>query len=291
MRTTLPRSIIGAALIVWFGTITGFAEQAAVPPPHTVLLAGKATTWLDLAKPPYEVVITLKMKLERAGFQVTMDSRHPYDLVLDVTYRETPGREYRRLERGTNILCELVFWNAASKPPQKLWMHRIETGTSWPTPVGSLYWEAVQNLEENPYYYYVGDLFYGLVTAQEDAGAVFTRMLAQKKLGSSTTESGGFQAMGHVVANAEARLNAVRELGRLKDRRALPTLWNLVEQATRSDKQEDVAQREAAITAIGEIGDPASLDRLSALYNTETDDGLRAVLEKAMARIREQQAK
>jgi HEAT repeat protein len=86
------------------------------------------------------------------------------------------------------------------------------------------------------------------------------------------------------VANAEARLNAIRELGRLKDRRALPTLWELAG----AREESDTAQRDTAIRAIGEIGDPDSLDRLSALYNRETDDGLRIVLDKAMARIREQ---
>jgi HEAT repeat protein len=87
-----------------------------------------------------------------------------------------------------------------------------------------------------------------------------------------------------VVANAEARLNAMRELGRLKDRRALPTLWELAGERD----EHDTSQRDAAITAIGDIGDPESLDRLSALYNTDTDPGFRTVLEKAMARIREQ---
>jgi hypothetical protein len=279
----IAHSLLGGATIL---ALLSAPTHSATPagPSVTVLLAGTATTWLDLAEPPYKVGITVKTKLERAGFRVVMDRALPHDYVLVLAYQETQGRQYARLEYGTNIRCEMTLWRPGAGAPEQMWTHQVTTGTSWPTPVGSLYWEAVQNLEENPYYYFVGDLLQGLITAREDEGAIFSRVLQQKKLGSATYESGGFQATGHVVANAEARLNAIRELGRLKDRRALPTLWDLAGARDESD----TAQRDTAIRAIGEIGDPASLDRLSALHNRETDDGLRDVLDKAMSRIREQ---
>jgi hypothetical protein len=204
--------------------------------------------------------------------------------VLVMTYLETEGREYGKLQRGTDITCELTFWRMEAGAPRKLWSRTIESSTSWPVPIGSHYWDAVQNLEENPYYYYVGELALGLAAGRDDAGDVFIRALGQKKLGGSTYESGGVQAGGHVVANAQARLNAIRELGRLRDRRALPTLWELA--AEKDDS--DTSQRDTALKAIGDIGDPASLDRLGALYETNPDEGLRSVVEKAMARIREQ---
>lgn len=239
---------------------------------------------MDLPTPPYNAAITVKTKLERVGFHVTFDQTRPHQHVLVLIYIETEGREYGKLQRGTNITVELALWRPTAGAPKRLWSRTIESSTSWPVPIGSHYWDAVQNLEENPYYYYLGELAQGLTTDEDDAGAVFTRALQQKKLGGSTHESGGVQAGGHVVANAEARLNAMRELGRMKDRRALPTLWELA-----GEKDEfDTSQRDTALKAIGEIGDPDSLDRLNALYNTETDPGLRAVLEQAMARIREQ---
>jgi hypothetical protein len=251
---------------------------------QTILLAGQARTWMDLPHPPYNAAITVKTKLERAGFRVALDRSQPHQHVLVMTYLEAEGREYGKLQRGTNITCELTIWRVTPGAPQKLWTRTIESSTSWPVPIGSPYWDAVQNLEENPYYYYIGELAQGLTASQEDAGAVFARALRQKKLGGSTYESGGGQASGHVVANAEARLNAIRELGRLKDRRALPTLWDL---AATKDEHE-TSQRDTALKAIGDIGDPDSLDRLNALYNAETDEGLKAVLDKAITRIMEQ---
>ena len=257
---------------------------AAPQPAQTILLAGQSTTWMPLAEPPYNAAVTIKTKLERAGFRVTFDKAELHRHVLVMTYIETQGREYGKLERGTDITCEFVFWRVESEGPKKLWSRTIESSTSWPVPIGSHYWDAVQNLEEHPYYYYIGELAQGLMTDGDDPGVVFTKALKQKKLGGATYESGGVQAGGHIVANSEARLNAIRELGRLKDRRALPTLWELT-----GEKDEfDTAQRDTALKAIGEIGDPDSLDRLNDLYNKETDPGLRAVLESAMARVREQ---
>jgi len=261
--------------------------QDALQGAPVVLLAGQAKTWLDLPKPPYNAAVTVKTKLERAGLRVTFDRTQSHQHVLVITYLETEGRDYGKLQRGTDITCEFSYWRMETGSPKKAWSRTIESRTSWPIPIGSHYWDAVQNLEENPYYYYIGELVRGLTEGRDDAGAVFTRALRQKRLGGSTMDGGGSQETGHVVANAEARLNAIRELGRLKDRRALPTLWELA-----GEKEEHfTSQRDAALAAIGEIGDPESLDRLSALYNAETDNGLRTVLERAMARIREQRSK
>jgi hypothetical protein len=277
----LPSSVAGLIVLLAGPAST----QADTPQPaQTILLAGQATTWMALPSPPYNAAVTVKTKLERVGFRVTFDRAQPHQHVLAMTYIETQGREYGKLDRGTNISCEFTLWRVTSGAPEKLWSRTIESSTSWPVPIGSHYWDAVQNLEENPYYYYIGELAHGLTASQEDAGAVFARALRQKKLGGAPYESGGGQASGHVVANAEARLNAIRELGRLKDRRALPTLWEL---AATQDEHE-TSQRDTALKAIGDIGDPDSLDRLNALYNAETDEGLKAVLDKAITRIREQ---
>lgn len=286
----LPVWLASLAFLVAAQPVNG---EPSLPPSatsqaaQTVLLAGQARTWLDLPEPPYNAAVTVKSKLERAGFRVTFDQTQPHHHVLVMTYIETQGREYGKLDHGTNISVEFTFWGVSSGKPQKRWTRTIESSTSWPIPVGSHYWDAVQNLEENPYYYYVGELLRGLTT-QEDEGAVFTRVLRQKKLEGTTYESGGFQSSGHVVANAEARLNAIRELGRLKDRRALPTLWELVEQTRGSDEPVDTAQRNVALAAIGAIGDQMAYERLNRLYETETDSDLRVVIEKAMAQIREQ---
>jgi hypothetical protein len=280
------RLLLVAGMLTVLATVPVSGERTPAPP--TILLAGQASTSKDLDRPPYNAAITIKTKLERAGFRVTFDRAQPHQHVLAMTYLETEGREYGKLQRGTDIICEFTVWRVTSGSPEKRWSHTVEASTSWPMAIGSHYWDAVRNLEENPYYYYIGELTRELANGRNDAGAVFADALRQQKLGGSTYESGGVQASGHVVANAEARLNAMRELGRMRDRRALPVLWELIEQGGRSDELEDSAQRDTALRTIGEIGDPASMDRLSAFYNTHTEESLRAVAEKAMARIREQ---
>lgn len=278
----LPRFLLAslAALLA--------ASTLAQPALPTILLAGQAATWTDLEKPPYNAAITIKTKLERTGFHVIFDATQSHQHVLVLTYLETEGREYGKLQRGTEITCEFTFWQITSGAPEKRWSQTVKAGTSWPTPIGSPYWDAVRNLEENPYYYYIGEFALALATGQDDAGTVFTKALAQKKLTGSAFDGGGVQASGHVVANEEARLNAMRELGRMKDRRALPVLWEIIEQGGRSDEGTDAAQRETALRAIGEIGDPSSLDRLNMIFNTHTDESVRAVTDKAITRIREQ---
>jgi hypothetical protein len=157
--------------------------------------------------------------------------------------------------------------------------YRIEASTNRPTPVVSLYWDAVQNLEENAYYYYMGELLRGRFSAGQNAVGVFSAVLKEPPVLFST-HGGGRPPTGREVANQEARLNAIRELGRLKDSQALPALWALIEQP-------DPAERATAVAAIGTIGDPGALDRLRKLH--ETDPDLRAAAAQAIQGIQHSQ--
>ena len=248
---------------------------------RTILLKGQVSTWLNQPQPPYQVVITIKMKLERVGYRVVLDSQQPHDAVLNIAYQETEGRQYRALQYGTDIRCEVALHLPPAASAPSVWSRRFESGTSWPTPVGSLYWEAVQNLEEEPYYYFLGELLKGWLDRQEEAPVVFISML-QESRGRQTTEGGGFQPTARETANQGARLNAIGELGRLRERRALPLLWTLA-QAPSSP------EGEAALTAIGEIGGRDSLDRLITFAESQSDPDVKAVAQKAMARARERQ--
>lgn len=246
---------------------------------YTLLLTGQVSTWMDQPEPPYKVAIAIKMKLERVGFRVVFDPAESHEAVLAVNYQETPGPEYASLEQGTKILCEVALQRPRGVPHDPNFAHRFEAATSWPTPVGSLYWDAVQHLEENPYYYYLGELLQGWLTTKNDAGAIFSKMLKQPPL---TISMGGEDAhlTAQAAANQVARLDAIRELGRMKDRRAIETLWELV---GRPNQQE----RAAAVAAIGEIGDPAVLDRLIQLRESQQEASMHAVVEKAITRIRQ----
>lgn len=246
---------LGLLLAWWVAGAGGWGEPAAqaessveqrnqIGAVRTLLLSGEASTWLDLPAPPYNALVTVKMKLERAGFVIVSDPRQPHDARLFLRYRESPGREYPRLQQGTTISCELSL----DHPTGTLWDHRFEAATTWPMPVGSLYWDAVQNLEEDPYYYYMGDLLKGWLSAGQDAVAVFSEVLKQPPLVIPADSSGG-HITGQMAANRQARVNAIGELGRLKDRRALETLRHLADQP-------DQLERKAAEAAIKRIGQP-----------------------------------
>jgi hypothetical protein len=239
---------------------------------RTLLVTSSVSTWLDLPTPPYNVPITVKTKLERAGFQVVFDSSLAHDAVVTIGYRETPGHQYQRLEQGTNISCRIALKHPGIGP---VLSYDFDASTG-PIPAGSLYWDAVQHLEENPYYYYLGELVKGWLSAQEEPGVVFSRALRQPAM-TFSVDGGGTQPSDQVVANQEARLNAIMELGRLKERRALETLWELV-------RLPDERQRLAAVAAIGEIGDPASVEPLTRLIS-EADPDLRTAVESAIKHI------
>ncbi len=241
---------------------------------RTLLVTSQISTWLDLPTPPYNVPVTVKTKLERAGFQVVFDSSLAHDAIVTIGYQETPGQQYQRLEQGTNISCRIVLKHPTIGP---VLSYDFEASTS-PIPAGSLYWDAVQHLEENPYYYYLGDLVRGWLSAQEEAGVVFSRVLRQPAM-TFSVDGGGTQPSDQVVANQEARLNAIQELGRLKERRALETLWELVQQP-------DERQRLAAVAAIGEIGDPASVEPLTRL-TSDGDSDMRTAVESALKHIQQ----
>jgi hypothetical protein len=69
---------------------------------------------------------------------------------------------------------------------------------------------------------------------------------------------------------------------------ALPILWQLIEQGYPSRDISTAREQIAAVAAIGDIGDPATADRLRRLAETTTDPDLRHALDQARARLTEQ---
>lgn len=246
---------------------------------RTLLLVDRVSTWLDIPTPPYNVAITVKMKLERVGYRVTLNPRDSHDAVLVITYKESPGRQYARLEQGTVIHCGLDIYTSASPTTNPVLAYRLEAETAWPLPVGSLYWNAVQNLEEDPYYYYLGELLDGFLTRGEPAGQVFAQRLRTPPLSIPSQESGQ-QVTARIAANRGARRRTIHELGHLGGKAAQETLWFLVEQS-------DSLERKTAVEALGELGDPSSIPRLTELLDTDTNPILRATVEATIAQLQE----
>jgi hypothetical protein len=236
---------------------------------RTVLVGVEASTGTSVEASPYEVVISVKLKLEAAGYDVVLDPRQPHDAVLVIEYREMPGREYARLEAGTKIACTLSLYHSSIG---KVLSYALEAETSWPQPFGSLYWDAVQNLEENPHYYYFGQLIRGWLTSQADVVEVFSTVLREPAMIQPSDGSDNVLTSG-MAANQNARLHAIDVLGERHDRRALETLWQLVWQSGTTEGR-------GAIAAIGKIRDPASVQPLKDLASG--DGPLRAAASSAL---------
>ena len=279
-------SLLSATMIFWS------VGMASAEPPHssgqaaptrapvstlpTLWVHGDTQTWLSLTTPPFNAVITVKMKLERVGFTVVLNRQQPHEGSLGIHYEERPGRLYPRLQQGTTILCEVVYRPPADTPVHGEFRHRMDASTGWPTPVGSLYWDAVRDLEEQPYFYFLAELLEGWLRADDDAVAVFSRMLQEPPI--PVALEGSSQLTGQVIANQGARLNAIAELGRLHDRRALPALLFLITTS-------DVKERAAAVSAMGEMGDPSVLASLRALQGTETQPQVKKAIEVSILRL------
>lgn len=251
------------------------AQRESLKAVQVILVAGRERSVSGMPETPYQIGMRIKLKLEQAGYRVVLDPQEAHDAVLLVEYQEVLGREYPTLERGTKITCGIALHHPAVG---KLFSYNLEAETSWPRPFGSLYWDAVQNLEENPYYYYLAELVRGWLTRQADSVDVFSTVLRQAPLHLSMDGSDEV-VTPRVAANLGARLNAIHELGTRRDARALETLWTLV-------WQNSTVERKAAIAAIGEIGDPSSAERLTDLANSEAPSPIRAAAAAALARIR-----
>jgi hypothetical protein len=221
---------------------------------HTILVAAEASSGPAIAAAYYDVVVTVKIKMEQAGYRVVLGPEQPHDAVLLIEYQELAGREYPNLEIGTKIACTLSVYHPAVG---KLFSYHIEAESAWPRPFGSLYWDAVQNFEENAYYYFFGELARGWLATQTDSLEVFSSALREPPLFQSLDGSDNI-VTSRMAANQNARLHAIRELGLRRDTRALDTLWSLVWNGNNPE-------RKAAILAIGEIGAPESIETLQEL--------------------------
>lgn len=266
----------------WSGGGDSISISPGAPRPttavETILLRERTETWLDMPAPPYNVAVAIKEKLERVGYRVTRNPEHPHEAVLVVRYEESAGRTFRFLEQGTRIDCLIRLFDPHGPHHQPLLAVHVRTETG-PQPTSSLYWDAVQRLEENPYYYYFGELLSGWLADGRRAGDVFAQVLRDPPL-TISMEGESSRLTARQAANELARRAAIEELGRLKHRPALETLWDLAEHSTRQE-------RNAALAAIGELGDAAAVARLSRWLESETDSLLRDTIEASLARLQE----
>ena len=240
---------------------------------HTILVAGTVQTWLNVPSPPYNVGITLKLKLENAGFQVVFDPKQPHDAILYIQYEEIPSGQFQVLEQATAIRYDMKLVHDRLG---QVFSHHFEAEPN-AIPLGSLYWDAIGNLEEDPYYCFVGDLIRGYIDGDQNAQDMLMEVLVRPFNQNELVNAAGARGATQAIVQQRARLKIIQELGQgaFHTPEAEAVLWTVAKKAQPNE-------RGAAMTQLGEIGDTTYLSPLTTLLEKETDPEVRSAAEHAI---------
>lgn len=270
--------------------LSSSAQDAPIEPtaglrkPPVIYLDVNTSTWRTRGRVSFALTPALKSKLTSAGFAVTQDPETPRDLILTVDYREERGKPISLGLSGTEITC-LV---ALDDPRRgRLLATRIHESPSYAELVTAPYVEVVEKLQENPYFYFLGDLIRGSVEDHLDLpGALvqalahrFERQLHQRvptPFDTLLSPAETFPDLDLYYAS-RAWENAIEELGRLKESRAIPVLERLM---LHSDRR----IRLRAILALGEFDVPSVAAAMTRILETEADAGVRDAAQAVLAR-------
>lgn len=240
---------------------------------RTILLTGSVATWLNLPQPPYNVFVTVKMKLQNAGFLVVLDPNEDHDAVLTVRYEEIPSGQFQVLEQGTAIRFETWMTH---RDLGKVFSEKLEARPDV-VAIGGLYWGAIHNLEENPYFFYLGEFLKGLIQKQADAASVLEVMLRRPYQKEEMRHPLEDDPRMESVRRG-ARLRAIEEMARLNNADTRTVLWDLTERAS-------MEERRAAVDQLGRIGDSSFVPKLSHIAQHDPDQAVQVAAETAIARI------
>jgi hypothetical protein len=243
---------------------------------HTILVTGTVQTWLDVPAPPYNVGITLKLKLEDAGFQVVFDPNQSHDANLRIAYEEYPSGQFQVLEQATAIRYRMQLVHDRLG---QIFTHQFDARPN-AIPLGSLYWDTVGNLEEDPSYCFVGDLIQGQIYRDQNEEETLLEVLVRPYTQQNVVNPAGARGATQATVQQRARLNIIQELGqgRFNTSEAQEALWTLARMAQPNE-------RGAALTQLGQIGDTSFLSPLTTLLEKEDNPEVRSAAEQAIQLI------
>jgi HEAT repeat protein len=252
------------------------ADREVLQNIHTILVTGTVQTWLDTPAPPYNVGVTLKLKLEDAGFQVVFHPSQPHDANLRIQYEEIPSGQFRVLEQATAIRYQVQLMHARLG---EIFSHYFEAQPN-EIPVGSLYWDTIANLEEDPYYCFVGDLIRGQIHQGQNEQDMLVEVLVRPFTREDLVNSAGARGAAQESIQQRARLNIIEKLGQgeFHTPEAQKALWTIADKAQPNE-------RGAALTQLGKIGDSSFLAPLAKLLEKEENPEVRFATEQAMRLI------
>jgi hypothetical protein len=224
------------------------------------------------------------MKLASAGFAVTQAPESPHGLILTVEYREERGKQISLNLYGTEVICVILL----DHPQQgRLLSVKIHESPAYAELVTAPYVEVVEKFQANPYFYFLGDLIRGRIDAHLDTtGALIQaldRHVDRERHPRAATPLDTLESPAETFSDLDlhfaglARENAVEELGRLKDSRAIELLKSLMFDS-------DSRTRLRAVLALGEFDAPALAPAIARVVQADSDPDVRDAAISVLAR-------
>jgi hypothetical protein len=290
----LRRIVTRGLLACWLGLAAGgcAADRAgdgtaagtdAAPGP-AIYIETLTTSWRSHQRAAVPLEPTIKVKLQRAGFNVVHERAEPHALVLHVDYQEIRGREIRFDDYQTEIACDVRLehdrqgllgrWTIQALPPSSMTAPGSFTDT----------WHEFQS---HPHMFFLGELARRAADRRPDTVETLVQGLDRlaREWGSAAQErkpgtwnAHGFSVNDMPYARAAAQ-QAVRELAQLQDRRAVPVLTSMVE------RLRDPWLRIDAVTALGALGATESRATLEAVARQDEHADVRQAAVDALARL------
>jgi hypothetical protein len=224
------------------------------------------------------------MKLTSAGFVVTQDPDQQRDLTVRVQYREERGEPIAVNLYGTHLSCRILLDRPHAEGGRSISIHE---SPSYRDLITAPYVEVIEKLETNPYFYFLGQIIRGWYQDLDTTGALIQaldRQLDEELHRPPVTPMDTLVSPAETFPDLEAhfapsaRVNAVEELARLKDPRAVELLERLMMQAERNTRLH-------AVFAMEHFDAPSVRPALLRVVDTESDGGVRQAATTVLSRI------
>jgi HEAT repeat protein len=290
MRLLLLSSLFCLGLTV--ASLSATAQDTPGDPTATRFGGGQviyldvhAGTWRPRGRISFGIIPSLRMKLTSAGLGVTQDPERPHDLTLTVDYREERGKQLSINLYGTEITCVIVLDHVQQG---RLLSTKIHEAPAYAELVTAPYVEVVEKFQANPYFYFLGDLIRGRIDDQLDiTGALIQavdRHFDRERRPRIATPLDTLESPAETFPDfdlhfaASAQENAIEELGRLKDSRAIELLKSLMFHS-------EPRTRLRAVRALGEFDAPSLAPAMTRVVRADSDANVRDAAAAVLTRF------
>ncbi len=295
MRRGGSSPLVVVLLAMVFGmALPGWADEPSSDGPPVAAASGKTdaiymevavSSWRPRRWGGVSVETSTESKLRGAGFTPVRSPIEPHDFVLRVDYRESRGQEIRFFgDYQTEIACTAKL----EHPEHGLLGHwTIQATPENPFTTRVSYLDSWHAFETNPYFFFLGELVRGAADRRQDAVEVMVQRLPKLVLDAfrpPQPERTPDNWNPHGLASDDSPKlravvsNAIRELGRLKDARAVPVLVSLLQHPNRD-------LRLQTVHALGDVVAPESKSALEATARQDSDQAVRQAAALALAQF------